>query len=64
MTVVDRQIERARALAGLLSEELDDPVTVLDVLDDLATLGLELVPIIEENTPSLAYLELLRRGRF
>lgn len=49
----------ARDLAELFQDDGDE-ISALDILDNLATLGLTLVPATGENEASNAYIEALQ----
>ena len=60
---VQKQIEYVDTIiTGLLDDGHEIDVSTLDLLDELASYGLELTPIKNENIPSLAYFHLIKKG--
>ena len=60
---IQKQIEYVDTIiAGLLGEGHDIDFTNIDLLDELASYGLELTPIKDENIPSLAYIHLIKQN--
>jgi hypothetical protein len=51
-------VERAAALAALLSEDGETEVTGLDILDNLATLGFDLIPSVDNSARDAYYAAL------
>ena len=57
---IQKQIEYVNDLIKELSSDFHAmEIDTIDILDELARLGLELTPVRNENIPSLAYIHLI-----
>lgn len=54
-------VDHAKDLAGMFEEYANEGITYLDILDELACLGLTLVPAVEDNHASNAYFEEIQK---
>lgn len=59
MNAIETQIEYAQLLTKYLND-VQEGITVLDLLDALASLALQIAPIEGENVPSVAYFSALK----
>lgn len=58
---VNNQIELANEIIELLdSDGHDHDIRVIDLLDEMASAGIELVPLKDINVASIAYLSLIQ----
>lgn len=62
MNAVETQIEYAELVTEYL-DDVQEGISVLDLLDALASLGLQIAPIEGENVPSVAYFSALKAAQ-